>query len=112
MGEVDRGKRRCAWDDGKTFPVRFLLPSIQPPNSLHGQARKRLLQKREPGGFAPLCQLLHSDPLLLRKRCDLQNNSVEKHGGEFAKHAVHRRKNDFAGNMFLKPGPNEDESCR
>ena len=46
-----------------------------------------------PGVFAPLHQLLHSDPLLLRKRCDLQNNNGEKHGGEFAQHAVHRRNN-------------------
>ena len=47
----------------------------------------------------PLHQLLHSDPLLLRKRCDLQNNNGEKRGGEFA---VHRRNNFFAENMFLK----------
>ena len=49
-----------------------------------------------PGVFAPLHQLLHSDPLLLRKHCDLQNNNGEKRGG------VHRRNNVFAGNMFLK----------
>ena len=55
-----------------------------------------------PGVFAPLHQLLHSDPLLLRKRCDLQNNNCEKLGGKFAQHAVHRRNNVFAGNMFLK----------
>ena len=55
-----------------------------------------------PGVFAPLYQLLHSDPLLLRKRCDLQNNNGEKRGGEFAQHAVHRRNNVFAGNMLLK----------
>ena len=54
------------------------------------------------GVFAPLHQLLHSDQLLLRKRCDLQNNNGEKSGGEFAQHAVHRRNNVFAGNMFLK----------
>ena len=40
--------------------------------------------------------------LLLRKLCDLQNNNSEKCGGEFAQHAVHRRNNVFAGNMFLK----------
>ena len=55
-----------------------------------------------PGVFAPLHQLLHSDPLLLRKRCNLQNNSGEKRGGEFAQHALHRRNNVLAGNMFLK----------
>ena len=55
-----------------------------------------------PGVFAPLHQLLHSDPLLLRKRCDLQNNNGEKRGGEFAQHAVHRRNNIFAGNLFLE----------
>ena len=54
------------------------------------------------GVFAPLHQLLYSDPLLLRTRCDLQNNNGEKRGGEFAQHAVHRRNNVFAGNMFLK----------
>ena len=42
-----------------------------------------------PGVFTPLHQLLHSDPLLLRKRCGLQNNNGEKRGGEFAQHAVH-----------------------
>ena len=55
-----------------------------------------------PGVFAPLHQLLHSDPLLLRKLCDLQNKNGEKRGGEFAQHAVHRRNNVFAGNTFLK----------
>ena len=55
-----------------------------------------------PGVFAPLHQLLHFDPLLLRKRCDLQNNNGEKRGGEFAQHAVQRRNNVFARNMFLK----------
>ena len=54
------------------------------------------------GVFAPLHQLLNSDPLLLRKRCDLQNKNGEKRGGEFSQHAVHRRNNVFAGNMFLK----------
>ena len=44
----------------------------------------------------------HSYPLLLRKRCDLQNNNGEKRGGEFAHHAVHRRNNVFEGNVFLK----------
>ena len=55
-----------------------------------------------PGVSAPLHQLLHTDPLLLRKRCELQNNNGEKRGREFAQHAVHRRNNVFAGNMFLK----------
>ena len=55
-----------------------------------------------PRVFAPLHQLLHSDPLLLRKRCDLQNNNGEKREGEFAQHAVHRRNKVFAGNMFLQ----------
>ena len=55
-----------------------------------------------PRVFAPLQQLLHSDPLLLRKRCDLQNNNGEKRGGEFAQQVVHRRNNVFAGDMFLK----------
>ena len=36
------------------------------------------------------------------KRYDLQNNNGEKRGKEFAQHAVHRRNNIFAGNMFLK----------
>ena len=54
------------------------------------------------GVFAPLHQLLHSDPLLLRKRCDLQNNNDEKHGGQIAPHAVHHRNDVFAGNVFLK----------
>ena len=56
-----------------------------------------------PGDFALLHQLLHSDQLLLRKRCDLKITfNGEKRGGEFAQHAVHRRNNVFAGNMFLK----------
>ena len=38
-------KRRCPCDD--TFPARFLLPSPQPPNCLHGQARKRPPRRRE-----------------------------------------------------------------
>ena len=42
-----------------------------------------------------------SAPSFLRKHYDLQNNSVEKRGGEFAKHALHRMSNVFAGNMFL-----------
>ena len=54
------------------------------------------------GVFAPLHQLMHFDPFLLRKRCDLQNKNGEKRGGEFAQHAVHRGNNVFAGNMFLK----------
>ena len=54
------------------------------------------------GVFAPLHQLLHSDSVLLRMRFDLQNIYGEKRGGEFAQHAVHRRNNVFAGNMFLK----------
>ena len=28
--------------------------------------------------------------------------AIEKRGGEFAQHAVHRRNNVFAGDMFLK----------
>ena len=55
-----------------------------------------------PGVLAPLHQFLHSDPLLSRNRCDLQNNNGEKRGGEFAQHAVHRINNVFTGNMFLK----------
>ena len=55
-----------------------------------------------PEVFVPLHQLLHSDPSLLRRRCDLQNNNGEKRGGEFAHHTVHHRNNVFAGNMFLK----------
>ena len=55
-----------------------------------------------PGVFAPLHRLLHFLPLLLRKRCDLQNNNGEKREGEFAQHAVHRRNIVFAGNLFLK----------
>ena len=39
---------------GTTFPARFLLPSPQPPNCLHGQARKRPLWRRE--GFAGLVE--------------------------------------------------------
>ena len=54
-----------------------------------------------PGVFEPPHQLLYSDPLLLHKRCDLQNNNGEKHGGEFAHHVAHRRNNDFAGNMTV-----------
>ena len=54
-----------------------------------------------PEVFAPLRQVLHSDPLLLRKRCDLQNNNGEKRGGESVQHAVHRRNNVFAGNMLF-----------
>ena len=50
----------------------------------------------------PLHQFFHSDPLFLCKRCDLQNINGEKHRGEFSQHAVHRRNNVFAGNMFLK----------
>ena len=40
--------------------------------------------------------------VLLRKRCDLQNNKGEKRGGEFVRHAVYRRNNVFVGNVFLK----------
>ena len=58
------------------------------------------LLRFHPGVFAPLHQLLHSDPLLLRRRCEFHNG--ENRGGEFAQHAVHRRNNVFAGNMFLK----------
>ena len=33
--------------DGEKKKARFLLPSPQPPNCLHGQARKRPLRRRE-----------------------------------------------------------------
>ena len=55
-----------------------------------------------PEVFVPLHQSLHSDPLLLRKRCDLQNNNGEKRGEILRSMQCTTGTMFFAGKMFLK----------